>query len=84
MLAATLQAATEATPGQVTIAWILAGNPHAVPIPGTRRIERLEENVGGATVALTAADLSEIQEAANAFQLTGDRCSEAMQKLINR
>ncbi|OHV32245.1 MULTISPECIES: aldo/keto reductase [Pseudofrankia] len=73
-----------ATPGQVAIAWILAGNPWAVPIPGTRRIERLEENVGGATVALTDEDLAEIQQAADAFQLTGDRYPEAMQKLINR
>ncbi|MEY9854459.1 aryl-alcohol dehydrogenase-like predicted oxidoreductase [Catenulispora sp. GAS73] len=74
----------DATPGQVAIAWILAVQPHAVPIPGTRRIERLEENVGGAEVALTSEDLAEIQDAAAAFELTGDRYPEAMQKLINR
>ncbi|WP_194910706.1 aldo/keto reductase [Catenulispora rubra] len=73
-----------ATPGQVAIAWILAVQPHAVPIPGTRRIERLEENVGGAGVTLTSEDLAEIQDAAAAFELTGDRYPEAMQKLINR
>jgi len=73
-----------ATPGQVAIAWILAGHPHAVPIPGTSRVERLEENTGGAGVTLTAADLGEIQEAASAFELTGDRYPEAMQRLINR
>jgi aryl-alcohol dehydrogenase-like predicted oxidoreductase len=73
-----------ATPGQVAIAWILAGNPQAVPIPGTRRIERLEENVGGAEVTLTGEDLAEIQDAAAVFQLTGDRYPEAMQKMINR
>lgn len=73
-----------ATPGQVAIAWILAGNPHAVPIPGTKHVERLEENVGGAAVALTTADLAEIRAMADGFQLTGDRYPEAMQKLINR
>jgi aryl-alcohol dehydrogenase-like predicted oxidoreductase len=73
-----------ATPGQVAIAWILAGNPQAVPIPGTRRIERLEENVGGAEVTLTGEDLAEIRDAAAVFQLTGDRYPEAMQKMINR
>jgi aryl-alcohol dehydrogenase-like predicted oxidoreductase len=73
-----------ATPGQVAIAWILAGQPQAVPIPGTRRIERLQENVGGADVTLTSEDLAQIQDAAAAFELTGDRYPEAMQKLINR
>lgn len=72
-----------ATPGQVALAWILAGNPWAVPIPGTRRVERLQEN-GGADLALTKEDLAEIQEAAGAFQLTGDRYTPAMQKLIDR
>jgi hypothetical protein len=47
-------------------------------------VERLEENTGGAGVTLTAADLGEIQEAASAFELTGDRYPEAMQRLINR
>ncbi|WP_194899226.1 aldo/keto reductase [Catenulispora pinisilvae] len=74
----------DATTGQIAIAWILAGDPNAVPIPGTRRIERLEENVGGADVTLSAEDLAEIQDAATAFQLTGDRYPEAMQRLINR
>ena len=73
-----------ATPGQVAIAWILAGNPHAVPIPGTSRVDRLEENAGAAGVTLTAGDLEEITRAASAFQLTGDRYPEAMQRLINR
>ncbi|MBS2533089.1 aldo/keto reductase [Catenulispora sp. NF23] len=73
-----------ATTGQIAIAWILAEDPNAVPIPGTRRIERLRENVGGANVTLSAEDLAEIQDAATAFELTGDRYPEAMQRLINR
>ncbi|MBS2549404.1 aldo/keto reductase [Catenulispora sp. NL8] len=73
-----------ATTGQIAIAWILAEDPNAVPIPGTRRIERLQENVGGANVTLSAEDLAEIQDAATAFELTGDRYPEAMQRLINR
>lgn len=74
----------QATPGQVALAWILAGNPSAVPIPGTTKVERLEENVGAADLALTAEDLQEIKSAADAFQLTGDRYPEAMQRLIDR
>jgi aryl-alcohol dehydrogenase-like predicted oxidoreductase len=73
-----------ATPGQTAIAWILAGNPWAVPIPGTSRVERLEENAGGAAVTLTDEDLQEIQQAASAFELTGDRYPEAMQRMIDR
>ena len=74
----------DATPGQVAIAWILASKPSAVPIPGTRRVERLDENVGGASLGLATADLEEIDEAAGVFQLTGDRYVASMQKLIDR
>lgn len=74
----------DATPGQVAIAWILACNPSAVPIPGTSKLHRLEENVGGAAVSLTADDLAEIAEAAAPLQLTGTRYPEAMERLIDR
>jgi aryl-alcohol dehydrogenase-like predicted oxidoreductase len=74
----------KATPGQVAIAWILAGNPWAVPIPGTSRIERLEENIGGAAVTLTPEDLEDLRQAASEFELTGDRYPAAMQRLIDR
>ena len=73
-----------ATPGQVAIAWILATQPLAVPIPGTSNVNRLEENVASAGVVLTAQDLDEIQEAASGFELSGDRYPEAMQQLIDR
>ncbi|WP_084105163.1 aldo/keto reductase [Demequina sp. NBRC 110056] len=73
-----------ATPGQVALAWILAAEPWAVPIPGTRRVERLEENAGGADVDLTADDLAEIDEVATPLQITGDRYLPAMQKHIDR
>jgi aryl-alcohol dehydrogenase-like predicted oxidoreductase len=55
-----IAAGKNATPAQVALAWLLAQKPWIVPIPGTRRVERLEENLGAATIALTADDLSEI------------------------
>ncbi len=73
-----------ATPGQVAIAWILAGNPWAVPIPGTKRVERLEENVGGAALTLTEEDLQALDQEASEFELTGDRYPAAMQRTIDR
>jgi aryl-alcohol dehydrogenase-like predicted oxidoreductase len=73
-----------ATPGQVAIAWILARDPWIVPIPGTSKIERLDENVGGAGIALTAEDVEELSAAAAEFELTGTRYPEAMQRLIDR
>jgi aryl-alcohol dehydrogenase-like predicted oxidoreductase len=68
----------------VAIAWILAGNSWAVPIPGTRHVERLEENVRGAEITLSRDELAELNEKAAAFQLSGDRYPEAMQRLIDR
>jgi aryl-alcohol dehydrogenase-like predicted oxidoreductase len=73
-----------ATPGQVAIAWILARYPWAVPIPGTTRLERLEENTGGAALALSANDLAEIEQTASAFQWQGDRFPPSQQRLIDR
>lgn len=74
----------DATPGQVALAWILAGNPWAVPIPWTRRVARLEENTAAVDVELTDADLAEIRETAGEFQLTGDRYTPVMQSWIDR
>lgn len=74
----------DATPGQIALAWILGGNPSAVPIPGTTRVERLEENVGAADVTLSVDELQEINKAAAAFQLHGDRYPAAMQRMIDR
>jgi aryl-alcohol dehydrogenase-like predicted oxidoreductase len=73
-----------ATVGQIALAWLLAQEPWIVPIPGTRRLERLEENLGAADVELTPQDLQQLDEASRSVQVRGDRYPEAMQKMIDR
>ena len=63
----------EATPAQIALAWLLAQKPWIVPIPGTRNLHRLDENLGALTVELTAADLREIREAMAGITVVGDR-----------
>jgi aryl-alcohol dehydrogenase-like predicted oxidoreductase len=72
------------TPGQVALAWLLAQRPWIVPIPGTRKLERLEENLGAASVELTDTDLREIDEAASRITVQGARLPEAVLKLTDR
>lgn len=72
-----------ATPAQIALAWLLAQKPWIVPIPGTRKVERLEENIGASTLELTADDLSEIREASEQIKVLGGRYPEAMEKLTN-
>ena len=72
-----------ATPGQIALAWLLAQKPWIVPIPGTRKLHRLQENIGAADVALTADDLSEITHAADAIHIEGGRYSEAAEQMTN-
>ena len=74
----------QATPSQIAIAWLLAQKPWIVPIPGTRKLERLEENLGAASVDLTAADLREIDDAASKITVQGARLPEEVLKLTNR
>jgi aryl-alcohol dehydrogenase-like predicted oxidoreductase len=74
----------KATKAQVALAWLLAQKPWIVPIPGTTKLHRLEENLGGAEVALTAADLKAIHDAISAIDIQGDRYPAQMQSLINR
>jgi len=62
-----------ATPAQIALAWLLAQKPWIVPIPGSRKIERLDENLGAAKIELTATDLSEIAQAMSQIQVVGDR-----------
>ena len=62
-----------ATPAQIALAWLLAQKPWIVPIPGSRRIERLDENLGAVKVKLTASDLSEIAKAMSQIKVVGDR-----------
>ena len=77
-------AAKEATAAQVALAWILAQRPWIVPIPGTTKLHRLEENIAAAELELTAGDLREIDEAAAQITAQGDRYSEATQRMIDR
>lgn len=73
-----------ATPAQLALAWLLAQQPWIVPIPGTKRIGRLQENAAAADVVLTAAQLAAIQEAADAITIVGARYPEELDRLTNR
>ncbi|MCX6120157.1 MAG: aldo/keto reductase [Ignavibacteriales bacterium] len=70
----------EATPGQIALAWLLAQKPWIVPIPGTTKLNRLEENIGAATVTLTSKELSEIKSALDNIKVVGDRYPEELEK----
>jgi aryl-alcohol dehydrogenase-like predicted oxidoreductase len=72
------------TPAQVALAWLLAQKPWIVPIPGTRKLERLDENLGAASFELSAADLQEITAAASQIQVEGARYPEHLMKLVGR
>lgn len=69
-----------ATPAQIALAWLLSQDPSIVPIPGTTKAERLEENIGAATIELTHEDLSEINEAASKIKIQGDRYPEYLER----
>jgi aryl-alcohol dehydrogenase-like predicted oxidoreductase len=74
----------KATPARIALAWVLARKPWIVPIPGTTKLHRLEENIGGADVELTADDLREIDNLTAQVDVQGARYSEGSQKMINR
>src|SRR5256712_4122838 len=71
----------KATFAQIALAWLLAQKPWIVPIPGTRKLERLEENIGAAAVDLTADDLREIESAASKITVQGDRYPEHLARM---
>ncbi|MBV8199551.1 MAG: aldo/keto reductase, partial [Acidobacteria bacterium] len=73
-----------ATPAQVALAWLLAQRPWIVPIPGTTKLHRLQENVAAAAVELTAGDLAGIESAASQITVQGARYSESSQRLVDR
>jgi aryl-alcohol dehydrogenase-like predicted oxidoreductase len=77
-------AAKGATTAQAALAWLLARKPWIVPIPGTTKLHRLEENLGAADLELTAEDLQEVEAAASRFAVQGARYPESLQKLIDR
>jgi aryl-alcohol dehydrogenase-like predicted oxidoreductase len=74
----------KATKAQVALAWLLAQKPWIVPIPGTTKLHRLEENLGGAKVELTTADLKAIRDAVSAIAVQGERYPAHFQSLVNR
>jgi aryl-alcohol dehydrogenase-like predicted oxidoreductase len=80
----TFAAKKNATPAQIALAWLLAQKPWIVPIPGTTKRHRLEENLGGAQVPLTADDLRDIDNAASRIEVHGARYPEHMQKMVGR
>ena len=73
-----------ATPAQIALAWLLAQQPWVVPIPGTTKLHRLDENLGAAKIELTANDLREIEGAASQIQVQGERYPEELQKFVGR
>ena len=73
-----------ATPAQIALAWLLAQKPWIVPIPGTTKLHRLEENLGAAAVELRPEDLRELETAASKITVQGARYPEALQKLVGR
>lgn len=73
-----------ATSAQIALAWLLAQKPWIVPIPGTTKLHRLEENLGTAEIELSVDDLKEINEALSKIEVQGQRYSEQAQKMINR
>ena len=79
-----LAARKKATPAQIALAWLLARKPWIVPIPGTTKLGRLEENLGAAAVALTPDDLREIERAASTIKIEGDRYPEHLKRLVGR
>jgi aryl-alcohol dehydrogenase-like predicted oxidoreductase len=74
----------KATPAQVALAWLLAQKPWIVPIPGTTKLHRLEENIGAANVELSPDDLRELEKAASKIAVIGARYPEELQKLVGR
>jgi aryl-alcohol dehydrogenase-like predicted oxidoreductase len=72
------------TPAQIALAWLLAQKQWIVPIPGTTKLHRLEENLGAAGVELTPEDLRELETAASKIAVQGARYPEALQKLVGR
>jgi aryl-alcohol dehydrogenase-like predicted oxidoreductase len=79
-----IAAKKKATPAQIALAWLLAQKPWIVPIPGTTKLHRLEENLGAVAIELTPGDLHEIENAADQITVHGARYSESSQRMVNR
>ncbi|MGJ7499546.1 aldo/keto reductase [Variovorax sp. ZT5P49] len=81
---AEIAARKQVTPAQLALAWLLAQKPWIVPIPGTTKLHRLEENAGAASVVLSPEELKEIEAVVSGIQVQGDRYSADRQKLVGR
>jgi aryl-alcohol dehydrogenase-like predicted oxidoreductase len=79
-----IAAQKKATPAQIALAWLLAQKPWIVPIPGTTKLHRLEENIGAAVIELTAEDLRQIESAAAKIQVQGARYPEKLEQMTGR
>lgn len=79
-----IAARKRSTPAQIALAWLLAQRPWIVPIPGTTKLSRLEENLGAVAIELTPADLREIDDAASQVEIQGARYPEEMQRMVGR
>ncbi len=79
-----IAARKNATPAQIALAWLLAQKPWIVPIPGTRNLKHLDENLGAVEIELTPNDLREIESAFSKIKVQGARLSEEHMKLIDR
>jgi aryl-alcohol dehydrogenase-like predicted oxidoreductase len=77
----TIGARKNATPAQIALCWLLAQKPWIVPIPGTTRLHRLEENLGAASIGLTPEDVREIDRVASTIKVEGDRYPESLSRL---
>jgi aryl-alcohol dehydrogenase-like predicted oxidoreductase len=83
-LLGTIAAEKKATPAQIALSWLLAQKPWIVPIPGTTKLHRLEENLGAVEIGLSDIDLKKITEALSNIEVQGHRYSEQAQKMVNR
>ena len=80
-LLASIAKRKNATPAQIALAWLLAQKPWIVPIPGTTKLSRLEENIGAVSIELTPEDLRDIDAAASKIKVEGDRYPERLEKM---
>ena len=83
-LLGTIAERKKGTPAQIALAWLLAQKPWIVPIPGTTKQARLEENIGAAAVKLTSDDLGEIENAASKIAVQGTRYPEHLEQMTGR
>jgi aryl-alcohol dehydrogenase-like predicted oxidoreductase len=74
----------DATPAQIALAWLLAQKPWIIPIPGTTKLKRLEENIGAGEIELTSDDLREVEHAASKIDVQGARYPEHLEQMTGR